>query len=322
MQTGITLERQLSRIANIAVTYLSSRGVHQFYTDNINPVDPANPSVNPPNPILQYESEGIFKQNQIIVNGSIRMGAKLSLFGYYTLNYSNGDTNGASSLISIPGEPWKDYGPTSYAVRNRIFLGGTYAMPYAFRLSPFLVYSSSIPFNITNGLDPFGDSSYNVRPEFAPCATATYQNKYGCFSNPAPANYTTYTPIPTYYGVGDGRFALMLRLSKTIGFGPVIEGASTALPGGPSGGTFGRPGGGGGRGGPGGGRGFDSGATNRRYSLTFGVAVRNVFNNVNTLPPVGVLGTPLFGEPNGLVGRPYSDPTSNRRIDLQVTFGF
>jgi Carboxypeptidase regulatory-like domain/TonB dependent receptor len=322
MQTGITLERQLSRIANIAVTYLNSRGVHQFYTDNINPVDPANPSLNPPSPILQYESEGIFKQNQLIVNGSIRMGAKFSLFGYYTLNYSNGDTNGASSLISIPGEPWKDYGPTSYDIRNRIFLGGTYAMPYAFRLSPFLIYSSSVPFNITNGLDPFGDSSYNVRPEFAPCATATYQNKYGCFSNPAPANYTSYTPIPTYYGVGDGRFALMLRLSKTIGFGPVIEGASTGLPGGPSGGTFGRPGGGGGRGGPGGGRGFDSGATNRRYSLTFGVAVRNVFNNVNTLPPVGVLGTPLFGEPNGLVGRPYSDPTSNRRIDLQVTFGF
>jgi hypothetical protein len=321
MQTGITLERQLSRIANIAVTYLNSRGVHQFYTDNTNPIDPANPPVVLPNTILQYESEGIFKQNQLIVNGSIRAGTKLSLFGYYTLNYSNADTAGPGSMPSIPGEPWKDYGPSSYDIRNRIFLGGTYAAPYAIRLSPFLIYSSGIPFNITNGLNPFADGTNNVRPEFAPCATAQYQTKYGCFSNPATADYGTYTPIPIYYGVGPDRFALMLRVSKTIGFGPVLEGATTGVQGGgPSGGTFGRgggPGGGGGRG-----RGPDAGATNRKYSLTFGVVARNVFNNVNVLPLVGVLGTPLFGESNGLVGRPYSDPSSNRRIDLQMTFSF
>jgi hypothetical protein len=322
MQTGVTLERQLSRIANVAVTYLNSRGVHQFYTDYTNPIDPANPPVILPSTLLyQYESEGIFKQNQLIVNGSIRMGAKLSLFGYYTLNYSDSDTSGATSMPSIPGEPWKDYGPSSYDVHNRIFMGGTYAMPYAFRLSPFLIYSSGIPFNITNGSDPYGDSAYNVRPEFAPCATATYQTKFGCFSNPTASEYATYTPIPTYYGVGPGRFALMLRLSKTIGFGPVLEGAPTGVPGGPSGGTFGRPGGGPGGGGRGRG-GMDAGATNRKYSLTFGVVARNVFNNVNTLPLIGNLGSPLFGEANGLVGRPYSDPTSNRRIDLQLTFGF
>jgi hypothetical protein len=333
MQTGVTLERQLSRIANIAFTYLTSRGVHQFYTDNVNPIDPAAPPVTPPSPILQYESEGIFKQNQLIVNGSIRMGAKLSLFGYYTLNYANSDTAGPTSMISIPGEPWKDYGRSSYDVRNRIFMGGTMGMPYSFRLSPFMIYSSGIPFNITTPNDFFGDSAYNVRPEFAPCATATYQSRFGCFSTPTGAQVGSYTPIPAYYGEGPGRFALMLRLSKTIGFGPVIESAAGGGPGGPSG-TFGgggvrAGGGGGGRGGPGGpgggpggGRGMDAGATNRRYALTFAVMARNVFNNVNVLPPVGNLGSPLFGESNGLVGRPYSDPTSNRRIDLQVTFSF
>jgi len=89
------------------------------------------------------------------------------------------------------------------------------------------------------------------------------------------------------------------------------------------GGTFGRPGGGGPRGGPGGGRGgFDAGSTNRRYALTFAVSARNVFNNVNLLAPIGNLGSPLFGESNGLTGRPYSDSTSNRRLDLQVTFSF
>ncbi|MGB7435056.1 MAG: carboxypeptidase regulatory-like domain-containing protein [Candidatus Acidiferrum sp.] len=320
MQTGITLERQLTKIANVAFTYLNSRGVHQFYVDNINPANPALITPTPPNPIFQYESEGIFKQNQFIVNGSIRMGAKLSLFGYYTLNYADSDTSGPTDLISIPGEPWKDYGRAAYDYRNRIFFGGTMGLPHAFRLSPFMIYSSGVPFNITTGTDPFLDQTYNVRPALAPCTPAT-QTKFGCFVIPSPAEYSTYTPIPAYYGEGPGRFALMLRLSRTFGFGPVNEAANpNAGGGGPSGGTFGRPtrGGGGGRGGGF----FDSGATNRKYSLTVGVMARNVFNNVNYLPLIGNLSSPFFGEPNGLIGRPYSDPTSNRRIDLQLTFAF
>jgi hypothetical protein len=324
MQTGVTLERQLTKVANVAVTYLNSRGVHQFYTDNITPVDLANPSTAPPSPTFQYQSEGIFKQNQLIVNGSIRMGAKLSLFGYYTLNYSNSDTSGPTSFPSIPGDPSMDYGRSSYDIRNRIFLGGTIGLPHAFRISPFMIASSGLPFNITTGSDPFLDSIYNVRPAFAPCTSAN-QTKYGCFAIPTAAEIPSYTPIPVNYGEGPGRFSLNLRLSKTFGFGPVVEGAANSGAGaGGGGGTFGRGpgGGGGGRGGPGGGRGPDAGATNRRYGVTFSIAARNIFNNVNVLQPIGNLTSPLFGESNGLAGRPYSDSSSNRRLDLQMTFVF
>ncbi len=316
IQTGVTLERQLTKAANIAVTYLNSRGDHQFYTDNTKyfgaMVDPTAPN------IFQYQSEGIFKQNQLIVNGRIQVGAKLSLFGYYTRNYARSDTSGPTSFPSIPGEPSKDYGPASYAIRNRVFLGGTIGLPYAFRLNPFLIASSGIPFNITTGSDPYGDSNFNVRPAFAPCTSAN-QTKYGCFVIPTTTEFSTYTPIPAYYGEGPGRFALMLRLSKTIGFGPVVEGASGAGPGGGmGGGTFGR---GPGRGGGGGHR-MIAGATNRRYNLTFGIMARNVFNNVNVMTPVGNLSSPLFGESNGLAGRPYNESSSNRRLDLQVTLTF
>jgi Carboxypeptidase regulatory-like domain len=322
IQTGATLERQLTKFANIAVTYLNSRGVHQFYTNNLNPFLPATattPAGRPfPNEgnVFQYESAADFEQNQLIVNGRVQLGATLSLFGYYTYNHANSDTSGVNSFPSNPQDLRQDYGRASFDIRHRLFLGGTIGLPRGFRLSPFVIASSGIPFNVTTGTDPFQDNLYNVRPTFATC-TPLNQTKFGCFdANPALGAI----PIPVYFGEGPGRFSMSLRVSKTFGFGPVIEGASNGGGGGMSGGTFGRGPGGPGRGG--GGRGMDASPTNRRYALTVGVIGRNIFNEVNVLPPIGNLGSPLFGESNGLAPRPFSDSTSNRRLDLQLTFTF
>ncbi len=82
-QAGVTLERQLSKAANVAFTYLQSRGDRQLYINNLNlayPVTGLRPNVDAGN-LFQYQSEGTFKQKQLIVNGSVRLGAKLSLFG-------------------------------------------------------------------------------------------------------------------------------------------------------------------------------------------------------------------------------------------------
>jgi hypothetical protein len=329
MQTGVSLERQLTKSANMAVTYLNSRGVHAFYTNFINANEPGGL---PPNEILyQYQSEGVFEQNQLIVNSSVRMGTKLTLFGYYVLNYANSDTAGPTYMPSDPLDPAADYGRASFDYRHRLFMGGTIGLPKAFRLSPFLIASSGVPFNITTGDDLFGDAQFNTRPGAASCsgtpAPNIVQTKYGCF-NVAPAPGDALVPIND--ATGPGRFVLNLRLSKTFGFGKKNEAAAAAGPGGPgAGGTFGRgpggPGGGGrggGGGGPRGGGGFDAGATNKRYGLTFAVAARNVFNNVNLATPVGNLSSPVFGQSNGLAGGPYSSNTANRRIDLQVTFSF
>jgi hypothetical protein len=325
IQTGVTLERQLTKFANIAVTYLNSRGVHQFYTNNLNPFLPATDISSGGRPlpaqgnVFQYQSEGTFKQNQLIVNGSVRIGAKLSLAGYYTYNHADSDTSGARSFPSNPLNLQEDYGRASFDIRHRLFLIGTIGLPRGFRLSTYVIASSGLPFNITTGTDPFQDNLFNVRPTFAACSPSN-QTKFGCFdANPTPGA----TPIPIYFGEGPGRFSTNLRVSKTLGFGPAVEGASGGGGGGGmSGGTFGRGPGGPGRGGGGGGRGMDAGATNRRYALTVGVIGRNIFNNVNVQPLIGNLGSPLFGESNGLAPRPFSDSTSNRRLDLQITFTF
>jgi Carboxypeptidase regulatory-like domain len=328
MQTGVSVERQFTKSANAAVTYLNARGVHAFYTNFVN----ANPPGDlPPSPILyQYQSEGVFKQNQLIVNSSIRMGTKLTLMGYYVLNYANSETSGATYMPSDPLDPSLDYGRASFDYRHRVFMGGTVGLPKGFRLSPFLIASSGPPFNITTGAELFGDAQFNARPAVADCTASplpnVVQTKFGCF-NIAPAAGEPLVPINA--GTGPGRFVLNLRLSKAIGFGKKKEVAATAGPAGPGGGgTFGRgPGagaGGGGRGGFGGGRGgmFDAGTTNKRYTVAFAVSARNVLNNVNLATPVGNLSSPIFGESNGPAPGPYSSNTANRRIDLQVTFSF
>jgi Carboxypeptidase regulatory-like domain/TonB dependent receptor len=324
MQTGVSLERQLGKSANLAVTYLNARGVHAFFTNNINAL--ANGGQRPfPNQgnIFQYQSDGVFRQSQLIVNSSIRMGTKLSAFGYYTLNYAKSDTGGPGYFPSNPFDPAEDYGRASFDIRHRMFIGGTASLPYAFRLSPFMIATSGSPFNVTTSQDPFGDLQFNQRAAFAVCSK-TNQTPYGCFdANPKAGDKI----VPINFLTGPGKFTLNLRLSKAFGFGKKAETANAGPGGGPgAGGTFGRGPGGGGPGQRGGfgGRGPggpDSNLSNHRYGLTFSVAVRNIFNNVNLDTPIGNLGS-SFGHSNGLSGRPFSQSTSNRRIDLQATFSF
>jgi len=329
MQTGVTLERQLTKTANLSVTYLNSHGERQFYTKFTDPgqIPPGAIVAPPPSEIdYQFESGSIFRQNQLIVNSSVRMPgtAKFSpsLFGYYTLNYANSDTSGASYLPSNPADITQDYGRASFDVRHRVFFGGSIGLPFAFRISPFMIASSGSPFNITTGQDVYGNAAYNTRATVGSCtpgATGVKDTPYGCFNL---VTIPGQTVIPINEATGPARFTLNLRLSKTFGFGTKKE--ATATGGGPGVGTFGRgpgPRGGGGGGDHGGGM-FGGNPANNRYNLTFSVNARNVFNKVNVSNPIGNLSSPLFGESNALAGGPFSSSTANRRIDLQVSFNF
>jgi hypothetical protein len=85
----------------------------------------------------------------------------------------------------------------------------------------------------------------------------------------------------------------------------------------------GAPGGGGH--GPGGGGPFGGERSNQKYSLTFSVNARNLFNNVNPAAPIGNLSSTLFGTSTALAGGafgPFNSQSANRRVDLQVMFAF
>jgi hypothetical protein len=346
MQGAVSVERQVTKLATVSATYLNSRGFDQFITINANAPYPGTPCAAPDitstlptcgtvtgGNLYRYVSEGNFKQNQLILNTNIRVGAKLQLFGFYTFGYANSDTAGVSSFPSNSYDISQDYGRASFDVRHRLFLGGSIALPYLIRLSPFMVVSSGAPFSVTSPIDENGDEIYNDRPSFVSSATCpagtlpqgtVYCTQLGTFD----ASGANGKIVPIYSETGPAHFTLNLRLAKTFGIGPKIKAAANANQaqgGGPPGGGGGRGGGGGPRG-PlfGGGGGFNTSSnSDRRYNLTLGVGARNVFNNVNASNPNAVLGSALFDKSNALQGGPFSQGSSaNRRIELQATFAF
>ena len=93
VQGGVGVERQLSKSATVSVTYLNSHGVHQLMTRNINaplpgtyisclsgdttctPSTGIRPYADEGN-LYQFESSGLFNQNQLITNLNLRVSTK------------------------------------------------------------------------------------------------------------------------------------------------------------------------------------------------------------------------------------------------------
>ena len=325
-QAAIGIEQQISQHATASVTYLNSHGVHQLLTRNINtplpgtyPLDPVYPFGNAGN-IFQYESDGLFNQNQIITNFNIRMGTKYSIFGYYTLSFANSNTAGPDSFPMNPYDVLADYGRAAFDVRHRLFMGGSVGLPRGFSLSPLVIANSGAPFNITLGQDLLGTSIFNARPALAPpgaTGPGIVATPFGTFDTlPAPDE----SVIPPYYGAGPGQFTLNLRLSKTLTFGN--KGARSQGTGGwwwPS-----RKGKGLGERGLSAGEAGSSGAgsSESRYSLQLSLAARNIFNFVNLGTPVGNLTSRIFGRSNSLAPSPFSSLSAPRRLDFQARFTF
>jgi hypothetical protein len=79
MQAAIGVEHQFGKLATVSVTYINSRGIHQLYSDNINAFLPGTYNADSgtrPNGVnenlYQYQSGGVYNQNQIITNFSVR----------------------------------------------------------------------------------------------------------------------------------------------------------------------------------------------------------------------------------------------------------
>ncbi len=361
-QTGVSLERQLTKTTTLTFTYLHSFGVHQLVERDSNAYLPGTYQFNNPalagvrpNPSLgivdEYYPEAVFKQNQLIVNVNARITPNFSVIGFYNLTSAN--TDGAGSIASNSYNLSQDYGRASFASRNMVFLMANYMGPWALRFNPFLIAQSGRPFDITTNSDLTGDDFFNNRPAEADASlcqsgSSRYaQTSYGCLdTQPTSAE----TPIAYNSANGPAAVAVNLRVSRAFGLGPKLTSANGGAPppeggpgGGPGGGRGGRGGGGPGGGlGPGGlgggGRGlggmFAPTNTGRKYNLTFSAQALNLFNDIDYGTPVGTVsptlipGTDIYGPGNrfgrstGLANGIFSQGPAARRIFFQATFAF
>ena len=323
MQAAVGIDQQLGRLATMSVNYLNARGAHEFMTRNIfNPNDSS-----PYN--YQYQSAGVYRQNQLMFNGNARL-RMVNLFGFYAISFANANTSGAGFIPTNNTKTAVDYGRATFAFRQFGVFGGSLNFPYRITASPFMIAQAGTPYNIITGTDPLGSSVYNTRPFFVNgsngnCASA---------ADFSATNTGSLTPVPINYCTGPANVTFNLRVAKVFGFGPKTGAAAAAAGssgqnrrdgGGGAGGNRGGGGGGGGRGpgGPGGGpMGMGGASSGHRYSFTLGAQAMNLFNMVPYGTPTSSLSSPRFGQFTTLATGPFSSSTAVRRIMLQATFNF
>jgi len=326
-QIGASLERQISKAQTATLTYLHSQGVHQLVQIDANAPEPGPGQVftAPENYQYQYFPEGVYKQDQLILNTNARFSPNFNVFGFYTFSVGHTDGAGgstASNSYLIPSEGLKpDYGRAAFISRNQVFLVGNYVGPWGLRFNPLLFANSSKPFNITIAGDPYKDGLSNHRPGIVanslcnpPDSTRYVEvSKIGCLDtepNLSPGEKL----IAANAANGEPAVSVSLRVSKLIGIGPKIGNTGASQEGGPPPGGGGGPGGGGNRGGgggPGGGfggggfggggrpGGFGGPVNTRKYSLTFSAQASNLFNDINKGTPNGTLTAPYMENSDG-----------------------
>ncbi len=296
---GVSADRSLGKIGHVSVGYLWTRGMHEFYSRNINAplpgtYDPTVPGsgVRPlggTQDVYQFESGGISKAALLHGSASLNLTKRFGLWTFAMYQNRRSDTGGG--FASNQYDLREDYGRSAIP-RSRIFLGGNVVLPWKFSLNPFFVANSSAPFNITTGTDLNGDAQYNDRPAFATDLTraSVVKTKYGTFDTaPMPGQ----TIIPINYGSSPSFRMLSLNGGKSFGFGPK---APPEKLGGPKG--------------------------DPKYSLGFYVEAENVLNLVNRGQPVGVLSSPLFGQSISLNPGFSNNAAANRTVSLRTEFSF
>jgi hypothetical protein len=234
-RSPIGVDQQVTKAATISLTYLNSRGVHALDTSNINaPLYGGNTDNSGLRPLgtnenlYQYESAGVFKQNQLLVNFNLRAGKRLAIaLRLLRARHVNSDTGGVNDLPFAAIRPQR-------RLRARHLRRSPAALlrrqlpdsEMGIRISPFMLAFSGPPFNITTSQDINGDSIFNDRPILCAAAGETgpgylsdqvrqFQYKPRARAKPA---------IPINYGNAPGQFNLNLRVSKTFGIGPKVEG--------------------------------------------------------------------------------------------------
>jgi hypothetical protein len=307
--TGFTAEHDFGKGSAITLGYSFDRGVHLLLSRNINaplpgtynPADPTSgvrPFGNSQN-IYQYDTQGVSNRSHVYLNSHVNVGDFLRIFANYNYGFSHSDT--AGSFPAFQYDVGADYGRSTNDARQRLFLGEFFTLPLHISGGTFFIAQSGTPFDIVLGQDLNGDSQFNDRPAFATDLTraSVVATRYGDFDTSPISGQRI---IPRNYGQGPGLLALNTYWEKGIPIGPIVKPpADTPAP-------KLKPG-------------QKAPPPERKYNITGAVEVDNILNHVNDAPPVGTLGSPLFGKSNAL-NAAFSQGSANRQIYFILGFHF
>jgi hypothetical protein len=273
--------------------------------------------------IFLVESSARLNQQQLIVNVNTSFDRRVTLFSTYVLGKVNND---ALDFTIFPANSYdlrSEYGRSALDIRHRFTLGGTIRGPWNLVFNPFVVALSSRPFNITTGQDTNGDDVFTERPALATDLTkpGVIVTRFGAFDpNPAPGQPI----IARNFGLAPSYFTVNLRVSKVLRFGDMP--GTAAAPARPAG-AGNSPQRAGAAATPAPRANTAAQQAEKRYSLSFGVQVQNLFNKTNLATPIGNLSSPFFGQSlaiNGGIGfgGGGSASAANRRVEAQIRFTF
>jgi hypothetical protein len=307
----LELDHPLGTRGSVSVQGYSNRVVHLPVTRNINAPLPG--TYNPAVPtsgvrpfggtqnIDEFESIGLARSDSISVNANYRAKNGFSFYSYYMYRIRSSDANGG--FPSNEYNDGADYGRGSMDVRHTMYFDVEAPVhPARINFDAYVQANSGPPFNITVAQDLNGDSQFNDRPAFATDLTrpSVIATRYGAFDTSPIAGQRI---IPINYAQGPGVFDLSAEIDRSFTFGPALPTPPADPKAAPTPAPKGKP------------------YIARKYNLIFVVEAENVINHVSLGPPVGVLGTPLFGHSLGLAGNTGSS-NANRVIDLILVARF
>ena len=287
----------------VSVTWIATRGVHQFLSRNVNaplpgtynvgdPTSGVRPLANSEN-LYQFSSDGVRHGQTLSAAADLNPTKALSVWAFYTLQFRSSDTSGINSFPTNEYNLAADYGRTA-TTRQRLFSGLWYNAPKSFMGGLFFRANSGTPFNLTTGTDNNGDTIFNDRPAYATDLSrpSVVRTRYGNLdADPIPGEPV----VPINAETGPAFFSLQTTLAKEFRFGPRPEAAAGAAPG--------------------------EGQGDPRYQLRFSVEAQNVLNHNNPGTPVGILSSPFFGQSISLNGSS-GISAANRTLTLHSNFSF
>jgi outer membrane receptor protein involved in Fe transport len=171
VQYSVSLERQLAKSTSASVTYIGTRGFHQFLSRDVNAPPPPLYAARPDPThavVREIESTGKLVGNsvQFTLRGQVSRFVNTSV--QYTLSETKNNTAGITWMPPNSYDLSLEYARADFDQRHRFDLLGTVNPGSWFNVGVALALYSGRPYSLTTGHDDFNTGIANARPPDVP----------------------------------------------------------------------------------------------------------------------------------------------------------